>query len=449
MEPLRQAPDSGFEGATVDGASLAAAAAPGRVAGGLHTRDPLPIVEGPADCHTMVPAGIFTTGRGLDDPDRAPAAVDVEFAGVGAEGSQSRTMQTSGTPAAMPSPAATGSQECGEGQNSRENQIQTDLKALRNSLRQIFRILVMDNSSNWCYANSAFLTFLWVTLSRTSFEPNDWGEFSELFQGLLQQFDGIPIQLENLEWFQNLIAAWSERHGQADSSEFSGILLKGIDPPCCSHRWDRRVLQAEKVLIHDRGDKHMPITIQIEPELQDTGSIRLVDLIRHWHQELGMRAGLTTESELVCVHLDRFVRLPSGQIQKSMIPIGFHWGVPFPVFTSDTECDWQGYQVMAAFAHLGSTESGHYNCILRVDDQNSPDREPALWIHCDDNRAPVPYWYLPEEFAANVTCFWLCKCEVLDHHDMRQDPPALPVPTSTQRPVADHAVLEMLNQLPG
>ena len=126
----------------------------------------------------------------------------------------------------------------------------------------------------------------------------------------------------------------------------------------------------------------------------------------------------------ICIHVDRFLRLPSGQVTKSSTPIGFHWGILVPVFThgpDSTDCSWEGFQVVAATAHLGSSDAGHYQCILKTGHEARANQEPALWLHCDDNRTPQPCWYLPPEFAAGVTCFWLCKCDSLDLHDMRED----------------------------
>jgi hypothetical protein len=108
-----------------------------------------------------------------------------------------------------------------------------------------------------------------------------------------------PYSLEHSTWFQNLIAAWPERHGQADSAEFSSILLRGVAPQCCSNSWERRVLTEQNIRVHDQGDEFMPIVLQLDLELTDCGSIRLIDLIRQWHQELGMCAGLVCAKDLI------------------------------------------------------------------------------------------------------------------------------------------------------
>ena len=251
----------------------------------------------------------------------------------------------------------------------------------------------------------------------------------------------------NFHWFQQLVNGWNDRHSQADSAEFSSILLRGVAPRCCSNRWERRVSHEQNITLHDQGDATMPITIQIDMELVDNGSIRLVDLVRHWHQELGMSAGLVGSPELVCLHLDRFVMSPTGHLHKAHIPIGFLWSVDFPTFTEGTDCIWHGYQVVAAFTHSGDAWSGHYQALLRVGNEALPHQQPALWLHCDDNRAQRPCWHMPPDFAAEVTCFWLCRCESLELHDMRiltddmQHTPARPMDAT------DHSMMTMLRAL--
>ena len=101
-------------------------------------------------------------------------------------------------------------------------------------------------------------------------------------------------------------------------------------------------------------------------------------------------------------------------------------------------------KVVAAFAHLGPADHGHYQAILKVGHESRPDSAPALWLHCDDNRAPRPCWSLPPEFAAGVTCFWLCRCEQLDLYDMRTAPHSIAVPTAHGDGL-DQAMLAMLD----
>ena len=88
------------------------------------------------------------------------------------------------------------------------------------------------------------------------------------------------------------------------------------------------------------------------------------------------------------------------------------------------------------------------NAYLKTGHEARDNQEPALWLHCDDNRPPRPCWYLPPEFAAGVTSFWLCKCDSLELHDMRDDPSPGVGRTLTIGASDHHALLTMLNSLP-
>jgi hypothetical protein len=314
---------------------------------------------------------------------------------------------------------------------------------LRNSLRN----LIMDNGGHLCYANSAVQAMKWSFLSRTTFTEADWGEYSALFNSLLVRPNNLPLRIENIQGFQTLVDNWPEWLGQADSTEFSSILLQGVASRCCSNRWERRVQEDQRLTVYDHGDDHMPITLQLDLELTDSGTIRLVDLIRHWHHEWGMSAGLVNDTDLICLHLDRLVKSPQGLLRKDDTPIGFCWGIQFPTFTEGINCDWHGYQVMAAISHTGDPNQGHYQALLRVGHAALPGQAPALWLHCDDNRAPQPCWHMPPDFARQVTCFWLCRCEILDHHDMR----IMHDLNDTETPAdetLDQAMMELLSELP-
>jgi hypothetical protein len=116
----------------------------------------------------------------------------------------------------------------------------------------------------------------------------------------------MPVQLDQLSWFQDLVATWDDRQGQADSSEFSHLLMKGVAASCYSNRWERPVQDGHNVQVHDHGDSCMPITPQLDPECLDSGAIRMNGILRQWHNELGMSAALVDFKALVCLHIDPF-----------------------------------------------------------------------------------------------------------------------------------------------
>ena len=233
---------------------------------------------------------------------------------------------------------------------------------------------------------------------------------------------------------QALLLDWDDNEGQADSAEFTNRLIRWVQPACVNNCWQRRVCSGENLPVetHDFGDRFMPLTLQIDPVYIHNDSIRLQDLLRCWHNELGMSAGLTSQSELICVHIDRFVQRPAGGVRKLRISINFQGTVNVPVFDQErVTCTWEAYQMVAAFAHFGTESHGHYQALLRAP-FSAADAEPAVWLHCDDGRQPQRCMDLPGGFAAGVTCIWLCHGDAVAL-PLLQAPQALsaqPVPRS-------------------
>ena len=275
--------------------------------------------------------------------------------------------------------------------------------------------LSLANPSSLCYANSAVLSFLWATLARAAFSPCDWGVPRALFQDLLENIGTEPFNLAAQPWMKALLLDWDDSEGQADSAEFTHRLIKWVQPACVNNCWQRRVCSGETLPaeIHDFGDRYMPLILQIDPAYIHNDSIRLQDLIRCWHTELGMSAGLTFQSDLICVHIDRFVQRPAGGVRKLRISVNFHGTVHVPILAQEgVSCNWEAYQMVAAFAHFGTESHGHYQALLRAPSA-AADGEPADWLHCDDERQPQRCTALPGGFAAGVTCVWLCHGEAI------------------------------------
>lgn len=291
----------------------------------------------------------------------------------------------------------------------------------------------MLNPGDLCYANSAFLCFLWALLSRANFRVTDWGTPRALFQSLLTQSGPQTFNLAQQPWFQAMLLDWEDREGQADSAEFTGRLIHWVAPACYNTCWHRRVSQGENrpPLLHDVGDRFMPLTVQIEPMYIHNGAVSLRDLLRCWHSELGMCAGFLTQSDLQCIHIDRFVQTPQGGLRKLHIPVHFDWQVDIPVFKAeDIDCRWEPYQVVAAFAHFGTARHGHYQALLRA--HHEPMADPnKTWLHCDDGRAPTPCQDIPDGFSEGVTCLWLCHTDAMAIHTIQQHQYTNVAPRST------------------
>ncbi|CAL1139392.1 unnamed protein product [Cladocopium goreaui] len=237
--------------------------------------------------------------------------------------------------------------------------------AARQSLRDRALQLAMANPGNDCYANSAFVSMIWATLSRSAFTFQDWGARSAILQQTLEHADGTLFSLENASWFQHLIEGWNEDGEQADSAEFTHMLSSWTAMSAISNCWERRVQTEQSTVLHDAGDKFMPLTLQFDPQLVDHHEIQLSALLRTWHTELGMLAGLTDPEDLLLLHVDRMTHAPDGTVAKCQAALRFGWEVQIPVLGSHT-CTWMPYTVIACIAHLGGAQNGHYQAILRT-----------------------------------------------------------------------------------
>ena len=306
----------------------------------------------------------------------------------------------------------------------------------RQALRGQFLHLALANSGTMCYANSAILCYLWASLSRVAFQTTDWGTFAPDFSALLAAADSTPVFVDSFQWFLNIIAHWNASQQQADSAEFTNRFLTWVGSNIVSNMWERRVAVGENVAIHDQGAYFQPITLQLDPDMITHDEIQLATLLRLWHTDLGMLTGLTSPSDLVVLHIDRFVNSPSGRVRKLNTAVRFCWSIDIPVFQSSSECTWEPYQLVAAFSHHGGSERGHYQAILKTFPELSDPAAPSMWLFCDDGRVPERCWMFPPEFEAGVTCLWLCRTSSVELHHLSPE---------TVEPSDDHsAVLAML-----
>ena len=141
---------------------------------------------------------------------------------------------------------------------------------------------------------------------------------------------------------------------QADSAEFVHMLSSWTAMQAISNCWERRVQTDQNLVRHDSGDKFMPLTLQIDPQLVEQHEIGLSTLLRSWHHELGMVAGITDPEDLLLLHIDRLIQSPTGTLSKCQAAINFGWDVQVPVLTAqDCTCTWMTFTVIACIAHLG------------------------------------------------------------------------------------------------
>ncbi|CAL1146434.1 unnamed protein product [Cladocopium goreaui] len=303
--------------------------------------------------------------------------------------------------------------------------------------KQVLTMLALQNPGSLCYANSATLCYWWSCLSRVNFQYQDWGSQSATFLNLLQRDNNIMISLDEYEWFNQLIASWQDPDSQADSAEFTHRLLTWVGTPIVSNRWERRVHTSERTELHDSGDTYMPITLQLDMDMIADNEVSLESLVRLWHGELGMSAGLTDPSDLVVLHIDRLFHNDTGRLQKLHTVIRFCWLVQIPILQHDMPVRWEPYQLVAAFAHIGEAQGGHYQALLKTFPETTDLANPTMWLFCDDGREPQPRWTIPPQFEEGVTCFWLCRCNQVELHRL---PSQVPVRQTT----TDEALIALL-----
>ena len=191
------------------------------------------------------------------------------------------------------------------------------------------------------------------------------------------------------------------------------------------------------MIVHDSGNRHMPLMLQLDMNMISDDEADLAHLIRLWSGELGMSAGLTTPSELIALHIDRFTQDAHGQLRKLHTTVHFCWSVMVPLLQEGTEVTWIQYQIVAAFAHIGGPASGHYQALLKTYPDTSDLAAPSMWLFCDDGAVPSRCLTIPRQFEEGVTCIWLCRSDQVDLHRL---PPA--------ESQASQAALAMLHAMP-
>ena len=257
----------------------------------------------------------------------------------------------------------------------------------RHALRAKTLQLVLENPGNACHANSSILALIWANLSRQEFKFQNWGPRSTILQQLLQHGNGTSFSLAHEPWFVRLIDGWIEEGEQADSAEFSHMLSSWTAMPAISNSWERRAQMEQNYVRHDSGDQYMPLILQMDTQMIQHDEVSLSALLRSWSTELGMQAGITDPEDLLLLHINRLVMTPTGALTKSHAAVTFGWEVQIPVWATH-RMDWTSYTVVACIAHQGDAQQGHYQCMLRTYPEVSDLAAPAIWMLCDDGRAP-------------------------------------------------------------
>ena len=297
-------------------------------AGKLGPCDAVPLVAPTDPHHSMDATDASPSGRCLATAARVDPEHSVGLGSHESQNSQSAAVETCPTTAAPSATESLQAERSGEEQEAREGS-----EVSRSDLLDAMMLLSLDNSGDMCYANSSFLCVVWSLLTPGDFNCADWGRHSAAFCDLLCHGGSHLPRLDDASWFQSLVSEWEDRSGQADSAEFTSLLLRGMGSNRISNVWHRRLHQNDRTIIHDMGDVFQPLTLQIDPSGLIHNQVHLNDLLRCWHSELGMCGALLTASDHVCIHLDRLYQTTGGRLQKHTASVFFEDTIQVPVFS--------------------------------------------------------------------------------------------------------------------
>ena len=231
---------------------------------------------------------------------------------------------------------------------------------------------------------------------------------------------GRRKMLCDLPWMAMLLREWGNTSDQGDALEFLQFMLRGLHFSGFTFKWERRIQLGLLTSVRDQNDACAPIVLHVDPALATGDRILLRDMIQAWHDHMGMITALVAPTDLLCIHINRYVCSGDGTLCKSALSVGFHWGCAFPFFVADTlEVTWKDFQVVSATAHLGTDGAGHYRSWLNVEHDTREGLGPTLALLTDDAVEAQRIWHAPDWFDRNVVCLWLCACDALD---LRQIP---------------------------
>ena len=322
----------------------------------------------------------------------------------------------------------------GEGKGQAQANPQPATEEMSPSLTVLLHVvshLRLHNDANWCYANSTILCLLWTMMSMQCDTASLGAHFEVMIQ-FLPCHNLQLVALTDLAWFEQILQTWeaftgAQRGQQQDASEFAAAVLKWLNAPAVNMYWERRMEETNVVRAMDHGETFMPITISFSavnahlPEMQFT----LTDLVRHWMQADGMIAALTQAPSCLCLHLDRYYE-NDGCLQKSSCMINMEAGCDIPVFVDGTlRREAVAYVVIAATAHMGVDQGGHFQAILKTRPAVQVTGGPMHWLITNDGIAAKPTWQVPDWFSSCATVFWLLRADCVNLHTYQPLPQTL------------------------
>ena len=282
--------------------------------------------------------------------------------------------------------------------------------------------LVLNNGGNWRYLNATFCSSLWALLTVNQTLSHEWGGFLTTLAAFLFPIAVVPKDLTQEPWIQQVLVRWGAMNqaaeSQQDSAECVMMFLDLLKAPALDLRWAKRCEISACTAVFDLGCRTMPIRLQFTDAHDFTDvhtHIPLSFLIDSWHQADGMYTSLLQPSPVVCFHVDRFLKVDDN-LTKCAMPLQLTGECWVPVFLSDDiKSEKVAYVPVAAMAHFGNSESGHYRALMRIQPcvhaQNA-----AEWLLTDDNPCPQTHWHVPLWFSQNITFIWLIRADVAVFH---------------------------------
>ena len=330
-------------------------------------------------------------------------------------------------------PAAPANAEQGQGGGQIQGQEQEAAGELTTETLHAMRILVshmiLGNDRNWCYANTTMYGLLWTLLSLNACDIFSWGpHFKPLMQFIFAS-KNTSLKLIHFPWFIQLLETWGFTQAQQDCCEFVRAAIQWLDTSEIDMRWERRFEQDGTMHCHDRSHACMPVFLQFSPCMQNTSACQLNQLLHLWHQVDGMKAALLRAAPIVCLHLDRFIKNDHGEIEKCSCAVELEAETMIPCFDAKgIDCEPVLYIPVAAAAHQGIDQAGHYQALLKIQPTVLA-AHPAKWLLTQDGLAPQACWDIPAGFSENMTVIWLIRADCLQVPFYV--PPALDAPAPT------------------
>eukprot|EP00435_Cladocopium_sp_Y103_P011255 s493_g2.t3 len=281
----------------------------------------------------------------------------------------------------------------------------------------------LRNVANFCYANATMLCLWWSLLGRHDYCPGDWNISADAIRHLFSHAGSEPVDLTAS--FAAVFAHWNHGHLPADAAEFTLCVLRWMRSKCFSHRWERSYDTENVLTVHDIGDEHAPLLLQVPH--RDITSIGLQDMIHLWTQAYGMHTFMLAAPDLVVCHIDRNADLSDGQVVKLSFWLHADHVCTLPVKTSNGDLLSQDYVPLALLAHIGDVTGGHYRAALRLtvsENDAALHTQNTLWALTDDHVEPKIYDLpgLPAWLCRNITLVWLVRRDKADIYRPLSDP---------------------------